>query len=60
MIDKLKHENHFLKGFRENSESAYKKLENLETQNRGLQEKVEKMEEYLKKYGLKWVGNDKV
>lgn len=29
----------------------------LEAENNELKKKVEEMENYLKKYGLKWVGN---
>lgn len=45
---------------REDSEGAYKKYEELEKKNEALQDKVNKMEEYLKKYGMKWVGNGKI
>ena len=41
---------------RENSEETYSKFLELDKKNKQLEEKVKSMEEYLQKYGLKWVG----
>ena len=32
-------------------------MKTLQAENTELKKKVEEMEDYLKKYGLKWVGN---
>ncbi len=53
----MRGENGFLKGFREDSGKAYERMREVEEENKGLREKVQHMEEYLKKYGLRWVGN---
>ena len=57
MIDKVKAENIFLRGFREDSSKTLEKMQEIDKENSQLREKVQKMEDYLKKYGLKWVGD---
>lgn len=57
LIDKLKAENQFLKGTRDDSGKEYSKMEVMKDENQLLLKKIGEMEAYLKKYGLKWVGN---
>ena len=57
MIEKLKNENTFLRALREDSPKELEKMNSLQAENAELKGRVKEMEEYLKKYGLKWVGN---
>ena len=56
MIEKLKAENAYFKGCRDNASEEYEKVKNIQVQNEEMKKKVEEMQNYLKKYGLKWVG----
>lgn len=42
---------------RENSDQKYQEFKELKQKNQELEKKNQHMEEYLKKYGMKWVGN---
>ena len=42
---------------KEDSSQEYEKMKTLKNENEEMKKKIEQMEVYLKKYGLKWVGN---
>ena len=42
---------------KDDSHKAYEEMNQLKERNKDLQEKVNEMENYLKKHGLKWIGN---
>lgn len=46
-----------MKNYRDNATQEYEKMKQMQAENEDLKKKVEEMEGYLKKYGLKWVGN---
>lgn len=41
---------------REDAGREYERMKKLQEENEGLKQRVAEMEEYLKKYGMKWVG----
>lgn len=42
---------------KEDSHKTYEEMNQLREKNKDLEAKVNEMETYLKKHGLKWVGN---